>query len=97
MYALPPNSLLCSALIGPPYVQLWPQFDVQARESKAQLSELPNFTNKAGVATHYFCPACGLQLFWRGFGGGAIGVNVRNFDGMKLEEISWNKVDGRSL
>lgn len=70
-------------------------------EDKAPLSELSYRVNSANVVAHYFCPTCGLHLFWKGIRGsfieGKVGVNVRNFDGMKLEEISWATNDGRSI
>ena len=68
-------------------------------ESSASFDELSFWAGKAGFTRHYFCPTCGVHLFWKGIGafGGAMGVNVRNFDGMKLEDITWGKADGRSL
>ena len=76
-----------------------PEAMLKLDEDKAPLSALSSLSNKANVVNHYFCPACGQYLFWIGksFMDGKVGVNVRNFDGMKLEEISWSTNDGRSL
>lgn len=73
-----------------------PESMLKLDESKGPKEELSTWSTMPAVASHYFCPSCGLHLFWIGFGG-SVGVNVRNFDGMKLEAISWTKVNGKDL
>ena len=64
--------------------------------TKAPLSELSSFTNKKGIAKIYFCPYDGCHLFWISDLLGVVGVNARNFEGLKIEEVEHNNVNGRA-
>jgi hypothetical protein len=54
--------------------------------------------NKKAIA-HLFCPTCGIQSYGRGKnakGEETVAINVRCLDGVDIDSLTINKVDGKS-
>lgn len=60
---------------------------------------LTNYQFTKRVIHHLFCKVCGIKSFGRGQGpaGEMAAINVRCLDGVDLEQLTVNQVDGKSF
>ncbi|KAL5476701.1 hypothetical protein ACEPAI_2887 [Sanghuangporus weigelae] len=63
-------------------------------DGSAGWDEFSKYKSKTWPTTHHFCPDCGSWMFWAGMG--LVGVNIRMIDGIEVENLEVNHLDGRS-
>ncbi|KAH8115449.1 hypothetical protein DFH11DRAFT_1543527 [Phellopilus nigrolimitatus] len=65
------------------------------RFTKGAFDEATGYAWGRKTTIRFFCPTCGCQLLWRGMG--RVGVNVRTFDGIDVDKLELQHVDGKSF
>ena len=60
------------------------------------LDELSKYQYHKKIASHYFCPVCGSQMFLIAPPFGVAAVNVNTVDDLDTSKLNIQKVDGRS-
>ena len=56
--------------------------------------DLSLYQTSKKILEHYFCPDCGVAFVTRGFG--AVAVNVRTIEGIRLENLKLKVLDWES-
>jgi len=64
--------------------------------TQGTLDELSKYQFNRKIATHYFCPVCGSQMFVLIPPLGVAAVNINTLDDIDPSKLTIKKVDGRS-